>query len=100
MEYASQSGGAATGVLTITHTSGESLNAANVSIRGSGIGSVDGAEPDVTSPNTNWATATGRQEITAGDSVTVGVEADYDVSVIWESEDSYSILATDSGPAQ
>jgi hypothetical protein len=94
----SQSEGAATGVLTITHTSGDTLDASNVSIRGSGIVAVDGAAPDVTSPNTRWATATGVEEIAAGNAITVGVEADYEVFVVWESGDSSTTLAASSGP--
>jgi hypothetical protein len=99
MEYEeSQSEGAATGVLTITHTSGDTLNASNVSIRGSGIVAVDGAAPDVTSPDTRWATATGVEEIAAGNAITVGVEADYEVLVVWETGDTSAILVTNTGP--
>jgi hypothetical protein len=100
MDYENGQGGGTTGLLTITHTSGETLTASSIFVRGSGITAVDGASPDVTSPNTSWATATGAQEITAGDSVTVGVREDYDVSVVWESTDSSAVLTTSSGPAQ
>ena len=94
----SQTEGTDTGILTITHASGETLRGSNVYIRGTGIVAVEGAAPDVTSRDTQWASATGTEEITAGESVTIGVENDFDISVVWESGDTSRTLTTSSGP--
>jgi len=55
----SQTEGTDTGILTITHASGETLRGSNVYIRGTGIVAVEGAAPDVTSRDTQWASVTG-----------------------------------------
>jgi hypothetical protein len=94
----SKTEGSTTGILTITHASGETLRGSNVYIRGSGIVAVEGATPDVTSRNTQWTSATGTEEITAGESVTVGVENDFEISVVWESGETSETLTTSSGP--
>lgn len=92
--------GTATGILTMAHDGGDNLNASNIYIRGNGIVAVEGATPDVTSPNTQWAAATGDQEVFAGGSITVGVEADFDIYIVWESSGMSSVLATSSGSTE
>lgn len=96
----SQTEGAATGILTITHASGDTLSGSNVFIRGTGIVAVEGTTPDVTSPDTQWANATGTEEITAGRSVTIGVKDGFDIAVVWESGDTSGTLTTSSGPSE
>lgn len=91
--------GSTTGILTITHQGGDRLTAANIQIRGDGIVPVDGATPDVTSSRTQWGTATGAEEISAGASITIGVESNYDIQIIWSSGDQSLILEEFTGPA-
>lgn len=100
-EYqASQTDRTATGIVTITHTSGDTLTGSKVYIRGEGIMSVEGTNPDVTTPDTQWGTATETAEISAGNSVTVGVRNDYEISVEWVSGETSGTLTTSSGPAR
>lgn len=96
----SQTDRTATGIVTITHTSGDILTGSKVYIRGEGIISVEGTTPDVTTPDTQWGTATGTEEISAGDSVTIGVRNDYEISVDWVSDETSGTLTTSSGPAR
>jgi hypothetical protein len=92
--------GSDTGVLTVTHSAGDSVDSARLSIGGSGIVAVDGVDTDVTTPDTNWGDATGAEDVSAGTSITVGARSDCQVSVIWESEDGAesSVLAAYDGP--
>lgn len=96
---ASRTDGSATGVVTITHAGGDPASGSNLYIQGTGISAVEGPTPDVTAPETQWATATGTDTITAGDSITIGVTDDYDISVVWQSGGSSTTLITSSGPA-
>jgi len=95
----SSTDGSATGILTITHDGGDTLDGANIQLRGDGIVTVDGATPDVTSTRTQWATATGTEEISAGDGITIGAETDYNIQIIWRSGDQSAVLAQFTGPA-
>jgi len=94
----SQTEETATGVLTITHTSGDTLSGSNIRIQGEGI-TANGATTDVTSAGTEWAIATGDQEISAGDSITIGVQNDFDVRIVWKSGDRTTVLERSTGPA-
>jgi ketosteroid isomerase-like protein len=91
--------GSATGILTITHNGGDSLDGTAIQIEGSGIVAVEGATPDVTSTQTEWAAATGTEEVKVGDGITIGVEKDYDIQIIWMDSDVSSIIAEFFGPA-
>ncbi len=92
--------GSDTGVLIITHSAGDNVDAARLSIGGSGIVDLDGVDTDVTAPDTNWADATGATEVSAGTSITVGVTSDCQVSVVWTASDAdeSSVLAEYDGP--
>ena len=79
------------GTVTITHVSGESIDGANLYVRGStGNGTVD----------RSWAEY-GANEVTAGTSVTVeNVSDSYDLMVVWDDESggSSAVLSGDAGP--
>ena len=89
-----------TGVLTITHSAGDNVDAATLSVGGSGIVALDGIDTDITAPDTNWSDATGIEEVSAGRSITVGVRSDCRVSVIWTvpDGDESTVLAEYDGP--
>jgi len=101
-DYASGSSGPGDGVLTITHTAGDSLEASTLFVRGDGVNTVgNGPRIDFSrrfdrlssdrSPNST---------ISAGTEVQLEATSNYEVSVVWESQQSgnAAILAEDSGP--
>lgn len=92
--------GSDTGVLTITHSGGDNVEAARLSIVGSGIVALDGVDTDVTASDTNWGEATGVADVNAGTSITVGVRSDCQVSVVWTAPDgdTSSALTEYEGP--
>jgi len=89
-----------TGVVTITHEGGDSVDAERLSVRGDGIVLAADAEPAVTVSGTNWANATGEQTVAAGSDVTVGASSDCEIRVVWESADgeTAAVLSQYSGP--
>lgn len=91
-----------TGTLTITHTSGESIVADRLSIRGRGITAVDGVDQTSAGPWAGDASGSigGRQAVRAGDRVTVGVAPDYVVRLEWSADEdaTLAVLDVDSGP--
>lgn len=88
-----------TGVVAITHSGGDNIDAAALSVRGTGIVAPTGAQPDITAAGTSWASATGTSEVAAGISVTVGVASDFEVRVIWQAadEETSAVLAQYDG---
>ena len=86
------------GVLRITHNSGDTIDAAKLYIRGTGIVETAGATPDVTEPATSWGGATGATDVTAGTEITVGVTADCDIRVVWATTTTQQTLVTYRGP--
>ncbi|MBX0285185.1 hypothetical protein EGH22_02510 [Halomicroarcula sp. F28] len=86
-----------TGILRITHSGGDTIDAGKLFVRGSGIVDVGGATPSVTSPDTAWASATGDSEVTAGTSITVGVTGDYTVRLVYEEGESSTTLSEFEG---
>jgi len=81
------------GNLTITHSGGPNIDADQLSVAGSSraFGSSDAggnswSDTDSASSNTNDPTYAPSDEISAGDSIVVGVEAGDTVSVVWENE--------------
>jgi len=92
------------GYVTVTHDGGDSVEAQELYIRGSGITStgssssssylIDGAG--------SWGSAgyTSDSEISAGQALDVEVESDYDIRVVYEpiEGDTSATLAQDSGP--
>ncbi|MDS0283293.1 hypothetical protein [Haloarcula onubensis] len=83
----SATGNGDTGVLTITHSGGDAIDATTLSVRGDGIVDPADASAAVTASGTTWASATGEETVTAGTSVTVGVASDCDVRLVWEAPD-------------
>jgi len=84
--------------LSITHESGDTIPADELSVRGDGFAPVDGV--DQTGPGP-WQGDHGDDgDVHAGHRVTVGAASDYEISVVWQSEtrDRSRTLATDRGP--
>ncbi|WP_436932601.1 hypothetical protein [Halosimplex halobium] len=87
------------GRLTITHEGGDSVPEAELFVRGAGFADVEGV--DQTAAGGWQGTASGDDAtVVAGDSVTVGVAGDYEISVVWEPEDrdTSATLADGEGP--
>ena len=87
-----------TAVLTITHEAGDTIDAGQLYVRGTGIVDVTGATPSVTAPDTAWGSATGVSEVTAGTTITVGVTVDCSVDLVYESEGSSTVISAYDGP--
>ena len=87
------------GILTITHTAGDTVPADQLFVRGSGFADVSEADQTAAGP---WqGTASGDDDaIFAGDFVDVGVTADYELQLVWEAADgsAAATLAADEGP--
>jgi len=86
---------AETRTATITHYGGDTLSVANVRLEGGGFVEVEGV--DMTAPG-KWAGGGDDGRITAGDSVTVGIEADGTLVLVWSEEQTSSVLAHWEGP--
>jgi len=101
-DYDSSEGDAGSddGLLTITHDGGDTIQASELYIRGSGYD--DGSSFSVTPDRTDdgdW-TAAGNTEIRAGNRLTVAASSSYDLRVVYESTegDNSATLAKNSGP--
>ncbi|MFB6074689.1 MAG: zinc-ribbon domain-containing protein [Haloarculaceae archaeon] len=105
-EYQATGGGV--GLLTITHSAGDTVRAGSLSLRGTGFSSaVPDGEADLRETG-RWSDGDGDatrtyspdEDITAGDSIVLGVAGDYDIHVVWESQsdDMSATLAEDRGP--
>jgi len=70
--------------LTITHNNGQTVEAGNLYLRGSSESNGVGSWNDVTDLDANGYGAT--SEINAGSSITINVESDDTVRVVWESD--------------
>lgn len=88
-DFEYESAGDGTGVLTVTHDGGETLDAGNLSLDGSGFVDVPGTAHTEPGP---WATG-GDGTVEVGDSTTIGVRSDpvgpgssCEVRVVWEGE--------------
>jgi len=94
-----ESSGDGQGVLTITHSSGDTVPADELFVRGSGFADVSDADQTVAG---QWqGTASGDDSaVVAGDFVDVGVTGDYELQIVWEATDgnSAATLAEDRGP--
>lgn len=92
----------ALGALTITHTGGDAVLRDELYVRGRGFANVSGA--DMNAPG-RWAGAASARlqdepAVVFQDSVTVGVESDYNIRVVWEDDDGIrtSLFELDRGP--
>lgn len=82
----------------ITHEAGDAVMASQLFIRGSGFTDAEGADQVIEGPWRGSSSDDGM--ITAGDSVTIGAESDYEIDVVWQTtqRDAGTTLASDRGP--
>ncbi|WP_135302535.1 type IV pilin [Haloarcula amylovorans] len=92
-DYEKDSGASNDGYLDITHDGGDSISTEEVYIRGSGVNTTDKWS------NIGSSTATSG-EVKAGNSLTLDASNDYDIRVVYESQegDNSATLSKDSGP--
>ena len=85
------------GLLTATHTSGQSIDAARLRLVGSSAGSGD---EEVAADSSNPPQYSAGDDIGAGDSITLRVANDDEIDLIWTSEggDQSDTLRSWSGP--
>lgn len=74
-----------TGVLTVRHSGGGPLTAKGLTFRGT-IVDPEGANPDISTDGVTVAEATQRSQFVPGDTLTIGVEAEYQISVRYSKE--------------
>lgn len=94
------------GYVEISFDSGDEIRASELRVRGDGIVSVSSTSKDdsgISSPDTRWSGADAYgagSTISSGDDVYVGVESDYEIAVVWTSNDvdQTVTLVEDSGP--
>jgi hypothetical protein len=98
-EYAPGSSGPGDGRLTITHVSGETIEASELFVRGSGVNRVGNDPTSEFSQRFDRISATldSSSSVTAGVSVELEADSDYEVSVVWEGNPA-STLGQASGP--
>ncbi|MFC7139567.1 type IV pilin N-terminal domain-containing protein [Halosimplex aquaticum] len=107
-EQLGTNGGTEVGILTLSHDGGQTLQASNLYVRGSGLASNKDVMGDgTTTENANiastgsWTQYYGsNSEVKSGQTLTVGVKSNYDVKVVWESAegDTSSTLNSQKGP--
>ncbi|WP_436935498.1 hypothetical protein [Halovenus marina] len=84
------------GRLTITHVAGESIQASNLLIRGSGFADV--GDVDQTGSGSWQGTTDDNGRVTAGHRVVLGVTSDYSISVVWWGDGETVTLTEADGP--
>lgn len=84
------------GTLTIVHEAGDSIPTAELFVRGVQLGET-GRWDDL--GGSASGTVDGEAAVVAGDSLTLDAESDFEVAVVWESQDSAALLAELNGPA-
>lgn len=77
---------ATAGLLTIQHRGGDTVDASDLYVRGSGF--ADASSADQTSPGPWQGEASSDGGVAAGDTVTVGVTSPYEVRLVYEFPDS------------
>lgn len=85
------------GALSITHRAGDSVPAAELSVRGTGLGTTGGWRDLGGSAS---GRTKGKPAVISGDSVTLQADPDYVARVIWEDGDGDTVsqLGSDRGP--
>ena len=101
------------GTLTVEHDGGDTVNAENLYVRGSGFASESDLGSGVTSSDLDfeddggdWTEASGPNsyssgsEVTSGNRVIVAVSSSHEISVVWQAAegDTSSTLNENSGP--
>lgn len=86
------------GTLEIRHEGGDTIDGERLFVRGTGFADVDGA--DQTEPGAWAGTVSDDGTVAAGNTVVVGAESDFEISVVYENpgEAASSVLAEQSGP--
>lgn len=84
------------GRLSIVHRGGDHVTASALRVRGSGLANGTWAELG----GTTSGDVGGQPAITAGDTLTVDADADYEVQLVWADPDgdTSAVLAADTGP--
>ncbi|WP_459194370.1 hypothetical protein [Halosimplex sp. J119] len=94
-----ESTGDGVGTVTITHEGGDTVDSDALFVRGSGFADVEGADQTSAGP---WQGAASSDDggVRAGDSVAVGAQSGYEISMVWESpaNDTSAVLAEHHGP--
>jgi flagellin-like protein len=106
-DYDAGVGNSGYGVLGVTHDGGDTIDANTLYVRGSGLttnGTTSGLAPsdhDIGSGTAaDWASAGVGSEVSAGTSVDIAVESDYEIRVVFEgaSGDTSATLGRSTGP--
>ncbi|EMA20923.1 type IV pilin [Haloarcula amylolytica] len=106
-ELGDLSGGDAAGVISVTHDGGDSIEAQEMYVRGSGFAdSSDGLYSSSTinigsTTDNSWDEKFGSSsEVTAGQSINVAAKSTYELRVVYEpvEGDTSATLAQDTGP--
>jgi len=93
----SASGASGDGNLTVSHGSGDQIEASNLYFRGSGFGSGEITNDDTWDSHAGYSST----YVNAGNSITFGVNEGYDISLVYQEagSDQSTTLASDTGPA-
>ena len=101
------------GTLKVSHDGGDTVDAENLYVRGSGFASqsdlgseVDSSDLDFEDDGGDWTEASGPNsyssgsQVTSGNRVIVAVSSDHEISVVWQAAegDTSSTLNEHSGP--
>jgi len=107
-DYDSSVGNDTSGAATITHDGGDTIEGNELYIRGDGLiddptsasWGFSSGDFDYDGNSDNWETATSTSEVTAGNSIVAAAEDDYNLRVIYETQegDNSATLAQDTGP--
>lgn len=103
-DYTGTNGDDTEGYVEIQLESGDAVLASELRVRGEGIIDATGTtEEDITSADTKWGSTSAfgpQSELTGGEKILVGVESDYDITVVWSSNDvdKSVVLVKDEGP--
>ncbi|WP_336337884.1 type IV pilin N-terminal domain-containing protein [Haloarcula brevis] len=95
-EYSENASNSPDGNVTITHDGGDSIEAQELYVRGD----FDGGEGSGSWGEMSKSTASGASEVTAGLSVEPGVGSEYDLRVVYQTQegDTSATLSQDTGP--
>ncbi|EMA20099.1 type IV pilin [Haloarcula argentinensis] len=107
-DYDASAGNSTEGIIQVTHDGGDTITGSELYVRGEGLTKAGYSGSSLSSSNydisrdgdTEWATATGTSEVTAGNSADIAATTDYDLSIVYETAegDSSATLSSDSGP--
>jgi flagellin-like protein len=95
--------GSDTGVITLTHDGGDSIEAQELYVRGSGLNDNSEASGDHLDSTGTWSDSgaySDSSEVTAGLTLDIEADDDYSISVVYEpvEGDTSATLSEDTGP--